>query len=185
MQTRPAGLQHYLPEQILRKQQYRDLALGRGFYRAESYTAWRSLGFLIRTLHNLVIPRAEGWFAGEELTFTHWCTLMSLRDDIADTSSEIARRLNQDTGAMTRVIDELERRGLVRRTRSRRDRRVVHLALTGQGNRVARAMLPRVVMSWNEVLEGFSAKEVNALIDLMTRLIANLEAKSGAKAPKP
>ena len=152
--------------------------MARGFYRTESYTAQRSLGYLIRALHNLILPRAEGWFAGEDLTFNHWCTLMSLRDGIADTSSEIARRLNQDTGATTRVIDELERRGLVRRARSTRDRRVVHLELTREGKAVAKAMIPRVVASWNKTLEGFSGADINALIRSLQKLAARLEAEA-------
>jgi len=156
------------------------MSLRRGYYDTASYSAQRSLGFLIRTLHNLAVPRAERLFEGEELTFTHWCTLMSLRDGLADTSSEIARVLSQDTGAMTRVIDALERRGLVRRTRSRRDRRVIHLALTREGRRTGNAMMARVVASWNETLATFGAKDVDTLISLMTRLIARLEAQAGA-----
>lgn len=158
--------------------------VGRGFYRSESYTAQRSLGYLIRNLHNLILPRAEGWFAGEDLTFNHWCTLMSLRDGIADTGSEIARRLNQDSGAMTRVIDELERRRLVRRARSTRDRRVVHLELTREGKAVAKAMIPRVVASWNRTLEEFSSAEVNTLIKSLQRLAARLEAEAEGTATK-
>jgi len=152
--------------------------LRRGFYDVETYRAQRSLGFLLRALHNLAVRPAERVVQGEELTFTHWCTLVSLRDGIADTSSEIARVLNQDTGAMTRVIDGLERRGLVRRTRSRRDRRIIHLALTREGRRIAKAMMARVVESWNETLDGFRPKDVDMLIMLMTRLIARLESEA-------
>jgi DNA-binding MarR family transcriptional regulator len=123
-------------------------------------------------------------FADAELTFTQWVTLMALRDEIVVTAAELARHLGHDTGATTRMIDQLEQRGFVTRTRSTEDRRVVKLALTPQGRAMAKALLPRIVDFWNDALDGFSLAEVDQMTNLLTRLVTRLEDIPVEDAPK-
>ena len=160
--------------------------MARPFYRVEGFEARRSLGYLTRRLHNLVVPRAEALFADADFTFSQWVVLMAVRDGIADTCGEIARHMDHDTGAVTRLVDQLEGRGFLVRSRSTSDRRVVHLEITPAGRALAKSLLPRIVEFWNEVLEGFSAGEVTQLIDLLSRLMVRLEAQplAAAKAAK-
>jgi DNA-binding MarR family transcriptional regulator len=154
------------------------------FYRVEAFEGRRSLGYLIRRLHNLVIPKAEALFADAEFTFSQWVVLMALRDGIAKTCAEIARHMDHDTGATTRLVDQLEERGFISRRRSTEDRRVVHLEITPAGKALAKSLMPRIVGFWNEVLEGFTHEEASQLIDLLTRLLVRLEAQPLAKAAK-
>jgi DNA-binding MarR family transcriptional regulator len=160
--------------------------MARPFYRVEGFEARRSLGYLTRRLHNLVVPRAEALFADADFTFSQWVVLMAVRDGIADTCGEIARHMDHDTGAVTRLVDQLEARGFLIRNRSTSDRRVVHLEITPAGRALARSLLPRIVEFWNDVLEGFSVGEVTQLIDLLSRLMVRLEAQplATAKAAK-
>ena len=94
-----------------------ECAVAGSYYQTNTFKARRSVGYLIRRLNNLTMPHAEARFADQELTFTHWIALMSLRDGISSTSSDIARHLGHDTGATTRMVDQLEARGLVARCR--------------------------------------------------------------------
>lgn len=150
--------------------------MGKPYYRVESFEGRRSLGYLTRRLHNLTMPRAEALFADAEITFSHWVALMALRDGIATTCAGIARHLEHDTGATTRLVDQLEKRGLVTRNRNKDDRRVIDLSLTPQGVAMASALMPRIVEFWNDVLKDFSRTEVDALVALMTRLGDAMEA---------
>jgi DNA-binding MarR family transcriptional regulator len=78
-----------------------------------------------------------------------------------------------DTGSMTRILDRLEEKGLLRRERSPDDRRVVLLRVAPAG----RAQLPRLRAVGSRVLAahlaGFSAAEVEALQRLLGRMIDN------------
>jgi DNA-binding MarR family transcriptional regulator len=156
--------------------------MAKPFYRVESFEARRSLGYLIRRLHNLVVPRAEALFADADFTFSQWVVLVAVRDGIADTCGEIARHMDHDTGAITRLVDQLEERGFLVRRRSTSDRRVVHLEITPAGRTLAKSLMPRLVEFWNTVLEGFSAEEASQLIALLTRLMTRLEAQPLAVA---
>ena len=53
------------------------------------------------------------------------------------TAADLAREYGIDASAVTRLIDRLEKRGLLSRVRSEEDRRVVRLALTPEGHALA------------------------------------------------
>ncbi len=160
------------------------------FYDIDSFNGCTSVGYLIRRCHNKMMPRAEAQFADAELTFSQWVVLMSLRDKSAGTCADIARNMNHDTGAVTRLVDQLEKRGLVARRRSTADRRVVHLKLLPAGKAMAKALTPRIVDLWNRVLADFSHAEAASLLSLLARLDRRLDAepllddKTAAKKPK-
>ncbi|MEJ0024887.1 MAG: MarR family transcriptional regulator [Rhizomicrobium sp.] len=145
------------------------------FYDQDNFEAQTSLGCLLRRLTNLMVPRAEARFAGEGLTFSHWVALMCLRDGLAATCADISRHMNYDSGAITRVVDQLEARGFVTRSRSLTDRRVVHLALTPEGRTVTKAMATPTIAFWNEMLGDFSNEEAAQLVGLLTRLLNRME----------
>src|SRR5919107_4019943 len=80
----------------------------------------------------------------EGLTHVQWGPLFMLRSSRASTVAELARELQTDAGAMTRLLDRLEAKGLCRRERSTEDRRVVRIALTADGEKAA-AQVPVVL----------------------------------------
>ena len=73
------------------------------------------------------------------LTSVQWAPLMIISRGGNPTAASLARDLNTDTGAMTRMLDRLEAKGLLQRTRSSTDRRVVELTLTDQGRELTHA----------------------------------------------
>jgi DNA-binding MarR family transcriptional regulator len=142
-----------------------------GFYRSGSFTARDCVGYLISRVQSLMRPQIEAVFDKQDLTFSQWRVLMCLRDGIANTCADISRELSHDSGSLTRLVDQLDRRGLILRTRDRKDRRVVTLALTPAGRAAIKAAMPHVVAHFNDVLEGFSPHDVKMLIALLTRLL--------------
>ncbi len=148
----------------------------KGFYQVETFTGCQSIGYLVRRLNTLLLPHAEALFADAELSFSQWVVLVSLRDRKADTCAEIARHMNFDTGAITRLVDQLEKRGLVARSRSTTDRRVVHLSLLPAGKAIAKALTPRIVGFWNHILDDVSNTDAAKLVALLAHLNARLEA---------
>ncbi|MBI1181052.1 MAG: MarR family transcriptional regulator [Alphaproteobacteria bacterium] len=147
----------------------------RRHFTAESYSARNSVGYLLRRSLNLILPRYEALFADHGFTFVQWAVLMYLREGLAQTASDICRDFNYDSGALTRVVDQLEQRGLIERSRSTSDRRLVELALTDEGRAATEATIPLVVDFFNLVFEDFSEAEVATLIELLHRTIERLQ----------
>jgi DNA-binding MarR family transcriptional regulator len=107
------------------------------------------------------------------LTSVQWAPLMIISRGGNPTAASLARDLNTDTGAMTRMLDRLEAKGLLMRTRSATDRRVVELSLTEQGRELTTKIPHHLAAVYNSHLAGFSVEEFNQLKHLLRRIIAN------------
>lgn len=145
------------------------------FYKVSTYVPRDSVGYLVRRLYLILSARIESSFAGHGFTLMQWSVLMHLRDGLARTASDIASTFQHDSGALTRVIDHLESRGLLQRKRSSRDRRVVELELTREGRKVVADLLPTVVAEMNAALAPLSRSEFEMLRGLLVRIMDHLQ----------
>ena len=88
-------------------------------------------------------------------------------------ASDLCKEMSYDAGAMTRMIDRLESKGLIRRARCPQDRRLVYLEMTEQG----RAVYPRLrelsMAIQNRFLRGFSRADARQLESLLGRMLEN------------
>ncbi|WP_298669391.1 MarR family winged helix-turn-helix transcriptional regulator [uncultured Sphingomonas sp.] len=134
-----------------------------------------SPGYLVRLINQMSIAGLEQALAEDGLTATQWMAMVSLHFHFADTCAELARHLAHDKGAMTRLIDSLEARGWVERTRAEDDRRIVRLALTPDGYDVAMSGRRKVLACWNHWLADWSEADVLALLAMLRRLMTSME----------
>jgi DNA-binding MarR family transcriptional regulator len=88
-------------------------------------------------------------------------------------ASELCRGISYDAGAMTRMIDRLESKGLICRNRRPDDRRVVYLELTEEGSRAYPRMREISMGVVNRFLRGFSQAEARQLEGLLSRMLEN------------
>jgi len=113
-----------------------------------------------------------------------YIVLVLLANDMADTASSVCSVIAHDPGAMTRKIDALEARGLVRRVRSAEDRRAIKLELTAEGKKLYPKAVAAAVGMVNEMLHGFTKAEVRQLEELLKRILANAAALDNARLAK-
>jgi DNA-binding MarR family transcriptional regulator len=144
-------------------------------YSVEDFTAQRSMGFILHRAQKLVRRCVERVFERRKLTLSQWIALTLLGEGVVSTPGEIADKLGHDTGATTRLLDQLQNEGFIERDRKDHDRRIVSLSLTQSGRSAIDALLPSVVDTWNDILKEFDREEVETLIGLLTRLIRRLE----------
>lgn len=147
-------------------------------YTVDNYRRDDSVGYLINGVRALFIARMDTRLAEQGITGSQWGTMMSLVQGGARTAAESCRQLGCDTGAMTRMMDRLEEKGLVRRERSSDDRRVVHVLPTDAGVDMTRQAMPAVVNTLNELLAGFSPEEIELVKNFLQRMQANLGASN-------
>ena len=103
-------------------------------YRADNVAMREdNCGFMIKLVHQSLNRMLDQEMAPLDLTAMQWRPLAIICSGRADTPAELARIIGVDTGAMTRTLDRLEAKGLLRRVRSQEDRRVVKLELTETG----------------------------------------------------
>ena len=152
------------------------------FYSAETYRVESSVGFLIKQLAQTLGRELDRRMADLGLTDAQWKPLLMLHKGGCSTAMDLARIACHDTGAVTRLLDRLEAKALIQRTRSAEDRRVVNLELTDEGKRVA-ADIPGVIADLaNQVLAGFSPEEFTQFQDLLGRALVNARALGEGEA---
>ena len=90
-----------------------------------------------------------------------------------ESASQLCKDLSYDAGAMTRMVDRLEAKGLISRRRCPEDRRLVKLELTEAGL----AALPKLrecsVRVLNHFLRGFTQAEARQLESFLARMLQN------------
>jgi len=159
-------------------------ASAKGFYEPGNYKADESVGYLMRRILSIVAAEVEHELEPSGLTNAQWVPLLKLYMGSASTVAELARECQLDAGAMTRLLDRLETKGLLRRMRSSEDRRVVNLELTPEG-RVAAKQIPAVLCNvQNAYLEGFTHEEWQQLKTMLRRVLGNALASQAARAGK-
>lgn len=141
------------------------------FYRPESWTPEESIAYLMRRTLTLVTEAVDHELAPTGLTHAQWGPLLKLYMGHASTVAELARHSNLDVGAMTRTLDRLEAKGLVKRVRSSEDRRVVNLELTDEGRATAKKIPAVLCRVQNAHMRDFSEAEWQLLKGMLRRIL--------------
>jgi DNA-binding MarR family transcriptional regulator len=145
-------------------------------YKAATYKSQSSIGYLVKRAHSLTLDVLEPVIEKLGFSFIQYVILATLRDGIAVNPKHICSQYRHDSGALTRVIDQLADRGLLERVRRDRDRRKVELQLTPTGRETIDSLIPLVVDKLNEVLAEFSKPEFQELMRLLIKLNTTLQA---------
>lgn len=143
------------------------------FYDGDNYEVDDSVGFLMRQIVGISSTMIDDRMAAYGLTDAQWKPLLMIQQGQCRTAAELARFTCSDAGAVTRLIDRVEAKGLIRRSRSQEDRRVINLELTEEGSHTAE-VVPHVLSKvLNAMLAGFSEAEVRQFKTLLQRVLAN------------
>ena len=139
------------------------------FYDAASYTPDESVGYLLKRVLLSIVYQADKRLNLHDLTTAQWGPLMSLRMRGKATVAELARWAQIDAGAMTRLLDRLEKKKPVQ-ARALHRGRVVMVELTPEGE-TAMAHVPEVLADvLNQHLAGFTRDEWKALTGYLKRM---------------
>ena len=142
-------------------------------YAIETFRPSQGVGAFIARARRTIIEAIDQRLAPLDISHAQWIVVMLLGDGAAATAAELCRILVYDPGAMTRLLDRLEKKGVLRRVRAKDDRRTVRLELTAEGKRLSPKILEALVEVFNRLLRGFSKTEVRQLEDLLKRMVAN------------
>ena len=145
------------------------------FYRGDAVALGdhESVGYLIKLANQMVLRNLDIQLQPYDLTAPQWMPLLVISKRRANTVAGCAREICVDTGAMTRMLDRLDAKGFVIRSRSGDDRRVVNVALTKAGHEIVKLLPPTICAVLNDHLRGFSEKEFETFKDLLRRFLAN------------
>ena len=128
---------------------------------------------LVNRVRVELIDALDRELAKFDITAAQMIVLACVANKEADSPAGLCKNISYDPGAMTRMIDRLEQKGLVRRNPNPDDRRATNLEITTAG----RALYPQLLAAKEAVqvqfLHGFSEREARTLEQMLNRILEN------------
>jgi DNA-binding MarR family transcriptional regulator len=141
-----------------------------------NYDPDKSLGYLSGLSSRLLSNRLAKRFreAGIDMTPEQWGAIIILINGDALTQGQLGERLFLEKSSISRLLDGLERRGWIVRTKARDDTRNKRVSPTEEAKSIAEkcASIARSVLE--EAQQGLSDDEVRLCLSLLRRVIGNL-----------
>ena len=104
-----------------------------------------------------------------------WRVLAALRERDGRRMGDLSETTSIEVSTLTRLVDNMEKGGLVERRRDAGDARAVALYVTAAGRRLTRRILPIAERYETVALKGFSAREAATLKKALQRLYDNMD----------
>jgi DNA-binding MarR family transcriptional regulator len=109
-------------------------------------------------------------------TLQMWRVLAALREQDGRRMGDLSKTTSIEVSTLTRLVDTMEKKGLVARRRDAADARVVALHVTPAGRRLTQRITPIAERYERVALAGFTAVETDTLKATLRRLYINMEA---------
>jgi DNA-binding MarR family transcriptional regulator len=152
------------------------------FYTPENFRAETCLGYLLRRVYKLSVVQVEAKLEDNGVGMTQWIVLSLVDRGIATTCRALSRNMGHDSGAMSRLVDQLETGGLLARVRDDADRRVSNLVVTDAGKAVLTRSAPPVIEVWNDILRDIAPEDIARTIGTLAKILGQLEEREAETA---
>jgi DNA-binding MarR family transcriptional regulator len=108
-------------------------------------------------------------------TLQMWRVLAALREQDGRRMGDLSATTSIEVSTLTRLIDGMEKKGLVARRRDPQDARAIVLHVAPAGRRLTQRIVPIAERYETVALAGFNSAETRTLKAALRRLYANME----------
>ena len=134
----------------------------------------QNLGFIISRTNTKIKNNLAKALKPYNITHEQWPLLKWLWIQDGISQKELSEKSFKDQPTTARILDKLERRGLIRRQADAEDRRVTLIYLTSKGQEIKDPLIPLALQSLEHALQGLSEQEQDELKNLLNRIEDNL-----------
>jgi DNA-binding MarR family transcriptional regulator len=138
-----------------------------------------NLAPLVAQVRMAIIAGVDQEFLGDkelaslEVTAAQFAIIRNVLKGSANSACELCKFMDYDRGAMSRMIDRLENKGLVRRVALAHTRRGMAVEITAAGKAAYPKMQACVARVVNRMLKGVSKSQVREAESVLKRMLAN------------
>lgn len=133
----------------------------------------------VTTLVNVMYRGIEERVSPFELTVEEYSVFATCFINEPITISGLAKRVPVGAGRVSRIVSKLEDRGLIRKVRPDRNRRVVIAEVTDKGRPLALELTGSVGEHYANIVRRVSEQELTDLLGFIERMTANAESRNG------
>ncbi|MBF0167971.1 MAG: MarR family transcriptional regulator [Alphaproteobacteria bacterium] len=131
--------------------------------------------YLLNRAAGRIVEAFESELAVHKLSLAQWRVLASVWHEGELTQAGIASHTSIDVSTLSRMLGNMQRRGLLKRERSLEDSRAVLVHLTPEGKKMAENLIPKALAVEARALSGLSDAEIHKLHVLLRRMFDNLD----------
>jgi DNA-binding MarR family transcriptional regulator len=108
------------------------------------------------------------------LTRIQWIALYYINEETKITQTMLSSRMQVNDSSGGRLIDRLERDGLVKRINDIGDRRIRHIILTDVGQTLIDETIPIADQFNTDLIEGISPEDIEICERVMKKMVINV-----------
>ena len=112
--------------------------------------------------------------AGVEITIEQWSVLYHLWKEDGQSQQQLCDATFRDKPSITRLVDNLEKLGLVKRVASKDDRRINKIYLTPEAEKLQEQSMEVANQTLNEALAGVTNGQVEIAKEVLQKVYENL-----------
>lgn len=114
------------------------------------------------------------WLRENQVTFAQFKAILLLSKAGSQSLGQLSEGLARARCTVTGLVDRLEAKGLVKRIRSREDRRMVYVSLTDKGRELAQELkekvVPEITRLGERIMGRLTESEATALLGALSKL---------------
>lgn len=130
-------------------------------------------GYLVSQARNAVFAALDKEMQPLDLTASQFVVVIGAMRGRARTVNEFCQLAGIEPGPMSRLLDRLEVKGIVRKVRDLQDRRQVNVTLTKKGTELYPQITAATHKVYGKLLAGFSEKEAEAFKHALEKILLN------------
>lgn len=144
----------------------------------KEYVLHDSLGFLVAQASRLMALQLGRNFreAGYSVTVEQWRVLVQLWEKDGQNQQDLSAKCGKDKTSVTRLIDAMEKSGIVVRVPDQKDRRNKLIYLTHHGKTLKKELVELSKKTLSEAKTGIDRKDINGAKKVLEAIYNNLQA---------
>lgn len=139
----------------------------------ETLRLGNQLCFPLYAVSKEIVKQYKPYLDDLKLTYTQYLVMMVLWEHKQMNVKELGQWLYLDSGTLTPVLKKMEQKGLVKRTRSVEDERILHVTLTDEGEALKEKAL--IIPERIGACIHLKKEEAGLLYDLLYKILDGLQ----------
>lgn len=133
-----------------------------------------SIGFWINVVAGKMKNELNRSISKYNITAEQWAVLSRLWEEQGVTQKDLAERTGKDQPNTGRILDKLEKKGLVNRVPDTQDRRIVLVFLTDTGWELKEKLIPIATDVLIRAQRGIDGKDITYLKQILEKISRNI-----------
>lgn len=134
----------------------------------------QNVGNFTNLINKKMVYYLNSQLAFFDITAEQWQVLLNLSQQNNINQKVLSEIVKKDQPTLTRMLDILERKSLVKRQASKDDRRSFCIEITEKGLELTKKLVPYIEDIFKKILDGISEEQLNIYLNVLNQIDENI-----------